>query len=89
MKAEYRKGCLQRDSVEREESAGARSVGNRKGREGGGATDLLQQILHRNNLNRACKFVKLSSYGAGVNLHSGGVGQFYVADMKRILQAGA
>ena len=33
MKAEYRKGCPQRDSVEREEYAGARSASNREDRE--------------------------------------------------------
>ena len=33
MKAEYRKGCLQRDSVEREGYAGVSSVGARDNRE--------------------------------------------------------
>ena len=33
MKAEYRKGCLQRDSVEREGCAGVPSVGARDNRE--------------------------------------------------------
>ncbi|WP_340392668.1 hypothetical protein [Paenibacillus sp. FSL E2-0190] len=63
MKAEYRKGCLQRDSVEREEYVGAWSVGIRERRERVGATDLLEQILNRNNLNKAYKQVK-SNHGA-------------------------
>lgn len=63
MKAEYRKGCLQRDSVEREKYAGARSAGTRERRERDGATDLLEQILDRDNLNRAYKQVK-SNHGA-------------------------
>ena len=62
MKAEYRKGCPQRDSVEREEHAGARSTDTRKSRERGGA-DLLEEILDRDNLNRAYKRVK-SNHGA-------------------------
>lgn len=53
MKAEYRKGCLQRDSVEREGYAGARSAGNREGMERDGASDLMERILNRENLNRA------------------------------------
>ena len=61
MKAEYRKGCPQRDSVEREEYAGARSTDTRKSRERGGA-DLLEGILDRENLNRAYQRVK-SNHG--------------------------
>ncbi|WP_315910892.1 hypothetical protein [Xylanibacillus composti] len=45
MKAEYRKGCRQRDSMEREGYAGARSIGTREGRERDGATDLMERIL--------------------------------------------
>ena len=54
MKAEYLgdKGCLQRDSAEREEYAGARSIDNRETEEADGA-DLLERILDRENLNRA------------------------------------
>ncbi|MGF9917305.1 group II intron reverse transcriptase/maturase [Paenibacillus ehimensis] len=63
MKAEYRKGCPQRDSVEHEEYAGARSIGARESRERDGATDLLERILGRDNLNRAYKRVK-SNHGA-------------------------
>ncbi|MCM3294260.1 group II intron reverse transcriptase/maturase [Paenibacillus sp. MER 180] len=63
MKAEYRKGCPQRDSVEHEEYAGARSAGARESRERDGADDLLEKILSRDNLNRAYKQVK-SNHGA-------------------------
>lgn len=63
MKAEYRKGCPQRDSVEHEGYAGARSIGARESRERDGATDLLERILDRNNLNRAYKRVR-SNHGA-------------------------
>ncbi|MCM3338553.1 hypothetical protein M3650_07880 [Paenibacillus sp. MER TA 81-3] len=63
MKAEYRKDCPQRDSVERKEHAGVRSAGIRERRERGGATDLLEQILDRDNMNRAYKQVK-SNHGA-------------------------
>jgi len=63
MKAEYRKGWPQRDSVEHEEYAGARSIGARESRERDGATDLLEKILDRDNLNRAYKRVK-SNHGA-------------------------
>lgn len=63
MKAEYRKGCPQRDSVEHEEYAGARSAGARESRERDGADDLLGKILNRDNLNRAYKQVK-SNHGA-------------------------
>lgn len=63
MKAEYHKGCPQRDNVEREEYAGAQSIGTRESRERGGATGLLEKILDRNNLNEAFKRVK-SNHGA-------------------------
>lgn len=63
MKAEYRKGCPQRDSVEHEEYAGARSTGARESRERDGADDLLEKILNSDNLNRAYKQVK-SNHGA-------------------------
>ena len=63
MKAEYRKGCPQRDSVERQEYAGARSTGSREGKERDGATGLLEEILGRDNLNLAYKRVK-SNHGA-------------------------
>ena len=63
MKAEYRKGCPQRESVEHEEYAGARSAGAWEGRERDGAVDLLERILNRDNLNKAYKQVK-SNHGA-------------------------
>lgn len=63
MKAEYRKGCPQRNSVEHEEYAGAQSIGTRESRERDGASDLLEKILERDNLNRAYKRVK-SNHGA-------------------------
>lgn len=63
MKAEYRKGCPQRDSVERKE----RSVGIRECRERDGATDLLEQILDRDNLNRAYKQVKRNHGAPGID----------------------
>lgn len=63
MKAEYRKGCLQRDSVEHEEYAGAQSIHSRESRERDGAIGLLEKILNRDNLNKAYKQVK-SNHGA-------------------------
>lgn len=63
MKAKYRKGCPQRDSVEHEEYAGARSAGAWESRERDGADDQLEKILSRDNLNRAYKQVK-SNHGA-------------------------
>ena len=47
MKAEYRKGCLQRDSAEHKEYAGAQSVEARERIEQGGAKDLLEEILDK------------------------------------------
>lgn len=63
MKAEYRKGCRQRDSVEREGYAGAQSIEARERKERDGAIDLMERILNRENLNRAYKQVK-SNHGA-------------------------
>ncbi len=57
------KGCLQRDSAEREEYAGARSIGNRETEEADGA-ELLERILSRENLNRAYKRVKANKGAA-------------------------
>ena len=62
MKAEYQKGCPQRDSAEHEEYAGARSADNREITETDGA-DLLERILDRQNLNRAYKQVR-ANHGA-------------------------
>ena len=67
MKAEYRKGCPQRDSVERQEYAGVRSVGTRDGRERDSAADLLEQILDRDSLNRAYKQVKRNQGAPGID----------------------
>nr|WP_200901424.1 reverse transcriptase domain-containing protein [Paenibacillus sp. DMB20] len=67
MKAEYRKGCLQRDSVEREGYAGARSIEARESRERDGANDLLGRILDRDNLNRAYKQVKQNHGAPGID----------------------
>lgn len=67
MKAEYRKGCLQRDSVEREGYAGARSIEARESRERDGATGLLERILDRDNLNRAYKQVKRNHGAPGID----------------------
>ena len=67
-KAEYfqEEGCLQRDSAEHEEYAGARSAGTREGREADGA-DLLERILSRDNLNRAYKRVKANKGAPGID----------------------
>ena len=67
-KAEYLgdKGCLQRDSAEREEYAGARSIGNRETEEADGA-ELLERILERENLNRAYKRVKANKGAPGID----------------------
>ncbi|AHM57779.1 RNA-dependent DNA polymerase (plasmid) [Peptoclostridium acidaminophilum DSM 3953] len=67
MKAEYRKGCLQRDSVEREEYAGAQSASARESKERDGAIDLLERILERDNLNRAYKQVKRNHGAPGID----------------------
>ena len=58
-RAEYlrNEGCPQRDSTECKEYARARSIGSRKAEEADNA-DLLEQILDRDNLNRAYKKVK-------------------------------
>ena len=65
LKAEYRgnMGCLQRDGVERKGYAGAQSTDLREGKERNGASDLVEAILDRNNLNRAYKRVE-SNHGA-------------------------
>lgn len=68
MKAENQvKGCPQRDSVEREGYAGARSIGAREGQERGGAGDLLESILDRENLNRAYKRVRSNKGAPGID----------------------
>ena len=69
MKAEYRgnKGFLQRNSVEHEGYAEAQSTDRREGKERGGASDLLEAVLDRNNLNRAYKQVKRNHGAAGID----------------------
>lgn len=67
MKAENRKGCLQRDSVEREGYAGVRSIGGREEAERGGAGGLLEGILDRDNLNRAYKRVRSNKGAPGID----------------------
>ena len=66
--AEYfqQEGCLQRDSAEHEEYAGAQSAGAREGKEADGA-DLLERILGRDNLNRAYKRVKANKGAPGID----------------------
>ena len=63
MNAEYqgKLSCPQRDSAEHEGYVGAQSVGSREGKEQDGA-DLLERILSRENLNRAC-FIFLQAMG--------------------------
>ena len=68
MNAENREetGCLQRDSAEHEGYAGAQSIGGREVGEQDGA-DLMEEILSRDNLNRACKRVKANKGAPGVD----------------------
>ncbi|GGH53827.1 hypothetical protein GCM10008014_21890 [Paenibacillus silvae] len=67
MKAEYRKGYRQRDGVEREGDAGARSIETRESREREGAKGLMERILNRDNLNRAYKQVKRNHGAPGID----------------------
>ncbi len=66
-KCRERAGCPQRDSVEREGYAGAPNAGTREDKERGGANDLLERILDRNNLNRAYKQVKRNHGAPGID----------------------
>ena len=68
-KAENRgnEGFLQRESVEHQGYAEARSTDRREGKERGGASGLLEAILDRNNLNRAYKRVKSNHGAAGID----------------------
>lgn len=70
MKAENRKGCLQRDSVEREGYVGAPSASTGEGREMGGVGDLLERILDRENLNKAYQQVKRNHGAPGIDAMS-------------------
>ena len=69
MTAENRgnKGFLQRDSVEHEGYAEVQSTDRRDGKERGGARDLMEAILDRNNLNRAYQRVKRNRGAAGID----------------------
>ena len=67
MTAKYRKGSVQRDSVEREEYAKAPSASPGEGKERDGAENLLERILDRNNLNRAYKQVKRNHGAPGID----------------------
>ena len=69
LNAEYQgnEGFLQRDSVEHEGYAEVQSTDRREGRERDGASDLLEAILDRNNLNRAYKRVKRNHGAAGID----------------------
>ena len=68
MKTEYAEngGCLQRDSAEHKEYAGAYSIDNRETEERNGA-DLLEKVLERDNLNRAFKKVKANKGAPGID----------------------
>ena len=68
MKTEYtsKSGCLQRDSVEHKEYAEAYSIGNQKDKEKNGAY-LLEEVLNRDNMNRAYKRVKANKGASGVD----------------------
>ena len=69
MKTENRgnEGFLQRASVEHQGYAEARSTGRSEGKERDGASDLLEAILDRDNLNRAYKRVKSNHGAAGID----------------------
>ena len=61
-----KESCLQRDSAEHEEYAGAQSAGVRESREADGA-DLLERILCREKLNRAYKRVRANKGAPGID----------------------
>ena len=69
LKAEYQgnEGFLQRDSVEHKGYAEEQSTDRREGKERDGASDLLEAILDRDNLNRAYKRVKRNHGAAGID----------------------
>jgi group II intron reverse transcriptase/maturase len=68
-KAEYdgNGGFLQRDSVEHEEYAEARSVGQMEAEERDNAGDLMGQILDRGNLNKAYLKVRSNKGAPGID----------------------
>ena len=63
MKTEYRKGCLQRDCVERKEYAGAHSISTRESKK----EALLEYSLGRETLNQAFKRIKRNHGAPGVD----------------------
>ena len=69
MKAENRgnEGFLQRERVEHQGYAEARRTDRSEGKERDGASDLLEAILDRDNLNRAYKRVKSNHGAAGID----------------------
>ena len=69
MRAEYigNDGLAQRDSVEHEKYAKARNAEQRKMEEQDNARDLMEEILSRENLNRAYKKVKANKGAPGVD----------------------
>ena len=62
MKAEYREGCPQRDSAEREEYAGARSAGSRELAEKDGAEYATTEMLTEAVAVRPRESVTLTVY---------------------------
>ncbi len=69
MKAEYVKkdGFLQKDSVEHKGYEEAHSIIQRKAEEMDGATNLMEAILDRENLNKAYKRVKANKGAPGID----------------------
>ena len=69
MKAEYAGdgGFLQRDSVDREEYAEAQSAGQMETEEQDNASDLMEKILDRDNLNKAYQRVKSNKGAPGID----------------------
>ena len=69
LKAEYQgnEGFLQRDSVEHKGYAEEQSTDRREGNERDGASDLLEAILDRDNLNRAYKRVRRNHGAAEID----------------------
>ena len=69
MKAEYadKDGFLQRDSVEHEGYAEARSAEQMETREQDNASDLMEKILERGNLNKAYQRVKSNNGAPGID----------------------
>ena len=69
LNAEYQgnEGFLQRGSVEHKGCAEVQSTDRREGKGRGGARDLMEAILDRNNLNRAYQRVKRNRGAAGID----------------------